>query len=132
MTLLQLFDRQITEDGDLSTKVWGPDRSPLHEGEEDADTDDYLPIPRAKPIRKGKQPTIYNLSEDEDDDCWILDPIDAIPISWSQPCVPAKPDAQGTSRKRPDASGSDAPPAKRMKKTVSKPNRLKAMPTTKG
>ena len=132
MTLLQLFDRQITEDGDLSTKVWGPDRSPLREGEEDADTDDYLPIPRAKHIRKGKQSTVYNISEDEDDDCWILDPIDAILISWSQPCVLAKQDAQGTSRKHEDASGSDAPPAKRVKKTVSKPNRLKAMPTTKG
>ena len=132
MTLLQLFDRQITEDGDLSTKVWGPDRSPLREGEEDADTDDYLPIPRAKPIRKCKQPTIYNISEDEDDDFWILHPIDDIMISWSQPCVPAKPDAQGTSRKRPDASETDAPPAKRIKKTASKPNRLKAMPTTKG
>ena len=130
MTLLQLFDRQITEDGDLSTKVWGPDRSPLREGEEDADTDDYLPIPRAKPIRKGKQSTIY--TEDEDDDCWILDPIDAVPISWLPPCVPAKPDAQGTSRKRDDASGSDVPQAKRVKKTASKPNRLKPMPTTKG
>ena len=83
MTLLQLFDRQITEDGDLSTKVWGPDRSPLREGEEDADTDDYLPIPRAKPIRKGKQSSIYNISDDADDDCWILDPIDAIPILYS-------------------------------------------------
>ena len=129
MTLLQLFDRQISEDGDLSTKVWARDHSPLREGE---DTDDYLPIPRAKPIRKGKQPTIHKLSEDEDDDCWILDPIDSIKISWSQPCVPAKPDAQGSSRKCPDASGSDAPPAKRIKKAAIKANRLKAMPTTKG
>ena len=112
--------------------MWGPDRSPLRDGEEDADTDDYLPIPRAKPIRKGKQPTIYNISDDEDDDCWILNPIDAIPISWSPPRVPAKQDAQGTSRKRADASGSDAPQAKRMKKAAFKPNRLKPMPTTKG
>ena len=112
--------------------MWGADRSPLREGEEDADTDDYLPIPHAKPIRKGKQPTIYNISDEENDDCWILDPIEAIPISWSPPCVPAKEDVQGTSRKRADASGSDAPQAKRMKKAASKPNRLKPMPTTKG
>ena len=112
--------------------MWGPDRSPLREGEEDADTDDYLPIPRAKPIRKGKQSSIYNISDDEDDDCWILDPIDAIPISWSPSCVPAKQDAQGTSRKRDDASVSDAPEAKRMKKAAVKPTRLKLMPTTKG
>ena len=89
--------------------MWGRDRSPLREGKEDADTDDYLPIPRAKPIRKGKQSIVYNISDDEDDDCRILNPIDAIPISWSPPRVPAKPDAQGTSRKRDDASGSDAP-----------------------
>ena len=132
MTLLQLFDRQITEDGDLSTKEWGRDRSPLREGEEDADTDDYLPIPRAKPIRKGKQPTIFNIPDDEDDDCWILDPVDVILISWSPPRVPSEQDAQGTSWKRDDASGSDAPQAKRMKKAAFKPNRLKPMPTTKG
>ena len=102
----------------------------MREGEEDADTDDYLPIPRAKPIRKGKQTTTHN--EDEDDDGRIVDPIDATPISWLPPCVPAKEDIQGTSRKRADAPGSDAPKAKRIKKTGSKPNRLKPMPTTKG
>ena len=86
MTLLQLFDRQSTEDGDFSIREWAPDLSPLHEDEKDPDTDDYLPIPRAKPIRKGKQPDhapVYNISDDEDDDCRILDPIDAISISWS-------------------------------------------------
>ena len=132
MTLLQLFDRQITEDGDLSTKVWGPDRSPLREGEEDLDTDDYLPIPRAKPIRKGKQSTVCNISDDEDDDCRILDPINAIPISWSPPCVPAKEDTQETSRKRAEAPETDAPKAKRTKKSGDKPKRVKPMPTTKG
>ena len=112
--------------------MWGPDRSPLREGEEDADTDDYLPIPRAKPVRKGKQSTIHNISDEEDDDCRILDPIDAIPISWSPPCVPAKQDAEGTSRKHSDAPGSDSPKAKRIKKSGSKLNRVKPMPTTKG
>jgi len=104
----------------------------LREGEEDADTDDYLPVPRAKPIRKGKQTTVHSISEEEDDDCYILDPIEAIPISWSPPSVPAKQDAEGTSRKRADAPGSDAPQAKRRKKAGSKQNRLKPMPTTKG
>ena len=102
----------------------------MREGEEDADTDDYLPIPRAKPIRKGKQTTIHN--EDEDDDGRIVDPIDATPISWLPPCVPAKEDIQGTSRKRADAPGSDSPKAKRIKKSGSKLNRVKPMPTTKG
>jgi hypothetical protein len=125
-----LFDRQVTEDGDLSSKVWAKDRSPLREGQEDPDTDDYLPIPRARPIRKGKQPTLC--TEDEDDDCRISDPIEAIPISMFAPRVPAKKDGQGTSRKRAEASESDAPQAKRRKKAGSKPNRLKPMPTTKG
>jgi len=136
LILLQLFERQVTEDGDLSTREWADDRSPLREGEKDADTDDYLPIPRAKPVRKGKHPvygTVYHLSDDEDDEVLLLDPIDAIPISWSPPCVPAKIDAADTSRKRAEAPGSDAPPAKRSKKTSAKPSRLKTnLPTEKG
>jgi hypothetical protein len=131
LTLLQLFERQVTEDGDLSTKVWAKDRSPLREGQEDPDTDDYLPIPRARPVRKGKQLITHSISDKEDEDCCILAPINAIPISWLPPCVPAK-DDEGTSRKRAEASESDAPQAKRRKKAGSKPNRLKPMPTTKG
>jgi hypothetical protein len=130
---LQLFDRQLTEDGDLSTKAWTPDLSPPREGEEDPDTDDYLPIPRAKPVRKGKQSNIHHISDEEDEDCCLLEPIDAIPISWKPPpCVPAKQDAEGSSRKRTDAPGSDSPKAKRIKKSGSKLNRAKPMPTTKG
>ena len=131
MTFLQLFDRQVTEDGDLSSKVWAKDRSPLREGQEDPDTDDYLPIPRARPVRKGKQPTIHNNSDKDDEDCCILDPINAIPISWLPPCVPAKED-EGTSRKRTETSETDAPKAKRIKKSGLKLNRVKPMPTTKG
>ena len=84
MTLTQLFDRQLTKDGDLSIREWAPDRSPLREDKEDPDMDDHLPIPHAMPIRKGKQPDhapIYNISDNEDDDCRIVDPIDVIPIS---------------------------------------------------
>ena len=129
---MQLFERQNVEDGDLTTRVWAADRSPLRGGEEDPDNDDYLPILRAN--RKGKQPDhtpVYHISGDEDDDCQILDPIDVIPISWSPPCVPAKSDAT-TSRKQANASGSDAPPPKKPKKVVAKPSRLKNMLTNKG
>ena len=107
----------------------------MRDGEEDPDNDDYLSIPHAKPIRKGKQPDhapVYNISDDEEDDCRILDPIHAIPISWSPPCVPVKTDAATTSRKRAGASGSDAPPPKKPKQVVAKPSRLKNMMTTKG
>ena len=127
-----MFGRQLTEDGDLSTKEWLPDLSPPREGEEDPDTDDYLPIPRARPVRKGKQSTIHNISDEEDEDCCILEPINAIPISWKPPYVPAKDDTQETSRKRSEAPGTDAPQAKRVKKAGIKPSRTKQMPTTKG
>jgi len=132
LPLLQLFDRQAIEDGDLETREWAPDRSPLRKDDKDADTDDYLPIPRAKPVRKGKQPghtPTYNISDDEGDDCRILDPIDAVPISW---LPPVKKDTQGSSRKRAETSESDAPPAKRVKKSGAKPSRIKPMPTAKG
>ena len=130
-----MFERQAIEDGDLTTQVWAPDRSLVHEGEEDPDNDDYLLIPRAKPIHKGKQPDhtpFYDISNDEEDDCRILDPIDAIPISWSPSCVRVKTDAATTSRKRAGESGSDAPPPKKPKQVTDKPIRLKNMPTTKG
>ena len=133
LTFLQLFDRQPAEDGDLSTKGWEPDRSPPPEGEEDPDTDDYLPIPRARPVRKGKQPTSHHISDEEDEDCCLLEPINAIPISWSPPpCVPAKDDTQETSRKRAEAPETNAPQTKRRKKSGDKPNRTKPMPTTQG
>ena len=128
----QLFERQTAEDGDLTTRVWAPDHSPPPEGEEDPDDDDYLPIPRA--TRKGKELDhipVYQVSDDEDDDCWILDPIDAIPISWASHCVPIKTDA-GTSRKWTSESGSDDPAPKKSKKAGIKPSRVKKMPTAKG
>jgi len=92
-----------------------------------------LPIPRAKPVRKGKQSNTHNLSDEEDEDCCILEPINAIPISWlPPPYVPAKDDTQETSRKRAEAPETNAPQTKRRKKSGDKPNRVKPMPTTKG
>ena len=129
----QLFDRQLIEDGNLSTRVWAQDRSPAPEGEVDPDDDDNLPIPRA--TRKGKDSDhtpVFRVSDDEDDDCRILDPLVPIMISWAPPSVPAKTDA-GPSKKRAAESESDQPPVvKRSKKTVKKPSRVKNMPTTKG
>ena len=130
--LSQLFERQFAEDGDLTTRVWARDHSPTPEGEEDPDNDDNLPIPRA--TRKGKDSDhtpIFRVSDDDDDDCRILDPLDPIPISWAPPSVPAKTDA-GPSKKRAAESGLDHPPIKRPKKTMTKPLRVKKMPTTQG
>ena len=69
--------------------------------------DDNLPIPRA--TRKGKDSDhtpVFRVSDDEDDDCRILDPLDPIPISWAPPYVPDKTDA-GPSKKRAAESESD-------------------------
>ena len=129
---MQLFERQTAKDGNLTIQVWAPDRNPAPEGEEDPDDNDNLPIPRFN--RKGKEPDhipVYQVSDDEDDDFRILDPIDAIPISWSPHCVPAKTDA-GTSRKQTGESGSDDPAPKKPEKARIKPSRVKNMPTTKG
>ena len=52
--VLQLFERQAIEDGDLTTRVWAEDRSPAPEDEEDPDDDDNIPIPHVK--SKGKDP----------------------------------------------------------------------------
>ena len=133
-TVLQLFDRQLAEDGDLLTQVWAPDWSPALEGEADPDDDDNIPIPHA--TRKGKDSdytSVFRVSDDEDDDdCQILDLLDPTPISWAPPSVLAKTDA-GTSKKRAAESESDQPPVtKRSNKVSKKPARVRNMPTTKG
>ena len=134
MLFLQRFTRQATEDGDLETRKWTKDRRPRPEETEDPDNEDFMPVPRAKASTSGKPSArvfVQDLSDDEDDDCQILDPIDAIPISWSAPPATANPGAQGTSRKRAGASGSAAPPAKKAKKVVTK-RKPKVLPTSKG
>ena len=45
LLVLQSFERQAIEDGDLATRVWAADLSPAPEGEEDSDDDDNIPIP---------------------------------------------------------------------------------------
>ena len=134
--VLQLFDRQLTEYGDLTTRVWAQDRSPAPAGEADLDDDDNIPIPRANCKGKDSDYTpVFRVSDDEDDDdCQILEPLDATPISWAPPSVPAKTDAgAGTSKKQTAESKSDQPQAsKRSKKVTKKPACVKNMPTTKG
>ena len=134
MLLPQLFTRQAKEDKDLTTKKWTKDRKARPEETEDPDNEDYMPVPRAKAPTPGKPSArvfAQDLSDDKDDDCRILDPIDAIPISWSTPTATANPGAQGTSRKCPAASGSVAPQAKKPKKVVAK-RKAKVLPASKG
>ena len=130
--VLQLFERQVEEDGILATREWAPCRSPPPEGASDSDNDDNIPIPRVKPL--GKDSDYSSSSENSDDDeldCYILDPLDPTPISWASATVPAK--ASG-SRKRASESEEEPPqPPKKVKRVAKRPaSRLKAMPTSDG
>ena len=134
MLFLQLFLRQAQEDGDQATKKWTKDRKARPEETEDPDNEDYMPVPRATAPTSGKPSArvfVQDSSDDEDDDCRILDPIDDVPISWYAPRATANPGQQGTSRKRSSASRSEAPQTKKAKVGVAK-RRGKALPTSKG
>ena len=136
LLVLQLFERQAIEDGDLATRVWAADLSPAPEDEEDPDDDDNIPIPRVK--SKGKDsdyiPVVQVSDDEDDDDCHILELLDPMPISWAPASVPAKTDAgAGGSRKRATESEEDpAQASKRTKRVTKKPSRIKKMPTSQG
>ena len=133
---MQLFERQVEEDGNLATREWAPERSPPPEGASDSDNDDNIPIPRVKPLGKDSDSSSSSENSDDDElDCYILDPLDPTPLSWAPATVPAKTGAgAGGVRKRASESEEDAaPPPKKVKKVVKKPaSRLKAMPTSDG
>ena len=133
---MQLFERQVDEDGILATREWAPGRSPPPEGASDSDNDDNIPIPRVKPLGKDSDSSSSSENSDDDEsDCYILDPLDPTPLSWAPSTVPAKTGAgAGGARKRASESEEEAaPPPKKVKKVVKKPaNRLKAMPTSDG
>ena len=121
--VLQLFECQAIEAGDLTTRIWAEDLSPSPENEDNPDDDDNIPIPRVK--SKGKEsdhiPVVRVSDDKEDDDCRILEPIDPMPISWAPASVLGKTDAgAGTSKKRTAESESEAPQASKRSKRVSK------------
>ena len=116
---------------------------------DDPNDEDNLPIPASRASASGKKrvrdsTSIQDWSED-DDDCRILDPIDAIPIAYAHPIPsdPANPAGQSQKtrkRARPgtsDAGASAAPdpdlgrPRKLQKKAAQrKPKKMP--PTTAG
>ena len=134
---MQLFERQVEEDGILATREWAPNRSPPPEDARDSDNDDNIPIPRVKPLGKDSDSSSSSENSDEDEkDCYILDPLDPTPFSWAPASVPAKTGAGagGTRKRTPESDEEEAaPPPKKVKKVVKKPfSRLKAMPTSDG
>ena len=72
---------------------WGEYLPAPAAGDEDPDDEDNVPIPDARQPGKtrasGKKPiqvsSIRDWSEDDDDECHILDPIDAVPVSYAYP-----------------------------------------------
>ena len=140
---MQRFTRQVSEDGSDPTANWGADR--VKANSEHPDDEDNVPIPAAVPgpaTGKTRISSIRDWSDDEDDDCEILEVYDPRPISFSYP-VPSPPadsgdqvlevaplamGPKGAVRKRPipvttdvGPSGTSGPPQKKpRKKTIVK------------
>ena len=149
MSALQKFVLQLVEDGENPSAKWGA-YLPIPATEvEDPDDEDNIPIPAATTSASGKpqaRASIRDWSDDEDDDCQILEPIDAPPLSFAYPLPsdPVNPVGQGPkSRKHAWNGPSDAEtptaldPAvlrtrKMQKKAANRGHGKKALPVTVG
>ena len=150
---MQRFTRQVSEDGSDPTANWGADR--VKANSEHPDDEDNVPIPAAVPgpaTGKTRISSIRDWSDDEDDDCEILEVYDPRPISFLYlvPSPPADPDvevleveplatggAKGQLRKRANPATSNAgtsdiaaPAAKKLRKKVNVKRR--EWPVSKG
>ena len=88
----QRLPRQVNEDG--LDPEWGQDRQ--DSDTEDPDSEDYMPIPHAGPGPvPGKAPardSLRDWSDDEDDDCRILEIYDPLPTAFTYPLNPTSAD----------------------------------------
>ena len=94
MFAVQRFLRQASEDGpDTSTK-WGQDRT--ESDTEDPDSEDYMPIPDAgsgpAPGKTPARDSIRDWSDDDDDDCQVLEVLDPRPLAFTFPLPPTSAD----------------------------------------
>ena len=118
---LQRFLRQQAEDGDDPSANWGADLPILATEAEDPDDEDNLPIPDAKQPASAKtraspsgkkpvraSPSIRDWSEDDDDDCRILDPIDAVLVSYAYPLPSGPANLAGQDKKSRKRAGAGA------------------------
>ena len=103
---------------DLSVH-WGEDLPTPAVEDEDPDDDDNVHIPDARQPGKtrattsGKKPiqvssSIRDWSEDDDDDCRILDPIDATPVSYAYPLPSGSANPAGQDKKSRKRAGAAA------------------------
>ena len=119
---MQRFDRQRTEDGENPSANWGNDR--VEVDSEDPDDEDNMPIPDVNSISatgKTRASSLRDWSEDEDDDCRVLEVYDPLPVAYSYLMSPNSADSdevlevaplatgpKGAARKRPAAASADA------------------------
>ena len=150
--LKQRFPRQAIEDGSDPAATWGPDRTEADV--KDPDDEDNVPIPLAVPgpaMGKTRASSLRDWSEDEDDDCRILEVYDALPVAFAYPVrspsadsddqvqevdPPAVGAAKGQTRKRPAAAPSAAGTSSAAGPTKKKPRvktilRRRERPVTK-
>ena len=81
---MQRFARQKAEDGSDPAANWGADR--VEADSEDLDDEANVPIPAAEPgpaTGKTRASSIRDWSDDEDDDCQILEVYDPRPMAFS-------------------------------------------------
>ena len=116
---MQRFLRQQVEDGDDPSANWGADLPVPATEVEDPDDEYNLPIPDAiqpaktKTSSSGKKPvqvssSIRDWSEDDDDDCRILDPIDSVPVSYAYPLPSGPANPAGQDKKSCKRAGAGA------------------------
>ena len=139
----QRFARQLLEDQIHAAGEWHPDL-PIPETlpSEDPDDEDHLSIPLARASAPGKPRApvpINEWSDDDEDECRIIDVIDATPLNFAPPA----PSTTATSSKRAETrkragtgmsdTGGDEAGAKRAKtgkKPGTKPPKKKKGPPT--
>ena len=118
----QKFGRQLTEDGPDPLGPFAPDRT--QEDPVEPDTDDYSSIPQFGSVGStGKpyaSPAPQDLSSDDDsEDCQILDPLNPTPLSFAYPLpsTSANPDDPSRAAAQGASEASDAEQAPTRKRT---------------
>ena len=126
--MLQRLDRQKTEELSWPRSQWGQDRS--ESDTEDLDPEAYMPLPHAgsgpSSSKASTRAPVLIQTEDEEDECQILEVFDVMPLAFTLPAGNPEQEASDSgigaaragTKKRPAATAkkSDAPAGTRQKK----------------